>query len=317
MSFAQCKSEGTSFYKSGRFNDAVIAFSESLKVASSADDVHLVYSNRSASYQQLKQYDKAADDATSCTQVKPLWAKGYSHLGLSKFNLGQMDEAICAYQKAIEYDSGKKEEYEKAIELCSHAKRNTNGKSSDKVQHSVVALITIIAALATWFFIFLNSSLYLFSFTTNRGFLDAKSSNIALGYMVLMPIKIVRLYGLPRLSQEFVIKILADKQISRCFGAAALFLGSNFIIVIGLIIPELGNFTSTFICALRGVKMTKYAGYLSLFFKDTLIDSTQSPYWKLAQYGAYAEVAALFMSFASLFTSRRNFIQCICYAQVN
>jgi len=48
-----------------------------------------LYSNRSACYASLKQFDKALDDANKATELKPDWAKGWSRKGAALH--GQQD----------------------------------------------------------------------------------------------------------------------------------------------------------------------------------------------------------------------------------
>ena len=69
----------------------------------SADHVH--FSNRSACYASMEEYEKALEDAEKCIQIKPDWAKGYSRKGLAEFNLGKYDEAESTYQKGLEFDA--------------------------------------------------------------------------------------------------------------------------------------------------------------------------------------------------------------------
>lgn len=47
----------------------------------------MYYSNRSASFMQIKDYTRAKEDAESCVSLKPTWPKGYSRLGNSLLNL--------------------------------------------------------------------------------------------------------------------------------------------------------------------------------------------------------------------------------------
>jgi stress-induced-phosphoprotein 1 len=38
---------------------------------------HTIYGNRSASYHNLKNYDKALEDADKCIAILPSWGKGF------------------------------------------------------------------------------------------------------------------------------------------------------------------------------------------------------------------------------------------------
>jgi len=46
------------------------------------------YSNRSAAYRRLKNYELALEDAEKCCELKPDWAKGFARKGFAlKVNL--------------------------------------------------------------------------------------------------------------------------------------------------------------------------------------------------------------------------------------
>jgi len=51
---------------------------------------HVLYSNRSGSYASLKQFDKALEDATKVTEIKPDWAKGWSRKAAALHGQGDL-----------------------------------------------------------------------------------------------------------------------------------------------------------------------------------------------------------------------------------
>jgi stress-induced-phosphoprotein 1 len=63
--------------------------------------VHVLYSNRSAAYASLRNFDAALDDAKKTVELKPDWAKGYSRLGAALFGKGNHDESVGAYEKGL------------------------------------------------------------------------------------------------------------------------------------------------------------------------------------------------------------------------
>lgn len=63
-----------------------------------------MYSNRSAAYAKANKYDLALEDAEKTVQLKPDWGKGYSRQGAALAYLGQIDEAIAAYEKGLSVD---------------------------------------------------------------------------------------------------------------------------------------------------------------------------------------------------------------------
>ncbi|XP_065173629.1 stress-induced-phosphoprotein 1 [Atheta coriaria] len=83
-------------------------FDEAIKFYSDAIDLdgnnHVLYSNRSAAYAKLQQYDMALQDAEKTVSIKPDWAKGYSRKGLALAYLNRTDEAIETYTAGLQLD---------------------------------------------------------------------------------------------------------------------------------------------------------------------------------------------------------------------
>lgn len=50
----------------------------------------MLYSNRSAVLAAMHDYQKALDDATKATDIKPDWAKGWSRKGAAARGLGDL-----------------------------------------------------------------------------------------------------------------------------------------------------------------------------------------------------------------------------------
>ena len=56
---------------------------------------HVFYSNRSAAYAGLQNFDAALADAEKTTEIKPDWSKGYSRKGAALYGLRRFDDAIA------------------------------------------------------------------------------------------------------------------------------------------------------------------------------------------------------------------------------
>lgn len=65
---------------------------------------HVLYSNRSGAYASLKDYQKALDDATKTTEIKPDWAKGWGRKGAAQHGLGDLVGAKDAFEEALKLD---------------------------------------------------------------------------------------------------------------------------------------------------------------------------------------------------------------------
>ncbi|PPD72249.1 hypothetical protein GOBAR_DD30849 [Gossypium barbadense] len=97
----EAKAKGNAAFSSGDFNTAVKHFTEAINLSPTN---HVLYSNRSAAYASLHQYDAALSDAKKTVDLKPDWSKGYSRLGAAHLGLHQYEDAVSAYKKGIEID---------------------------------------------------------------------------------------------------------------------------------------------------------------------------------------------------------------------
>jgi stress-induced-phosphoprotein 1 len=54
---------------------------------------HVLYSNRSACYASLRDFEKALADANKTIEVNPGWSKGYGRKGAALHGLGDLGNA--------------------------------------------------------------------------------------------------------------------------------------------------------------------------------------------------------------------------------
>jgi tetratricopeptide (TPR) repeat protein len=103
---ATLKELGNRAFTEERYEDAIRHFSAAI-----ADDEHnaVLYSNRSAVYTVLNDYDLALTDAETAVQLNPTWAKPWIRKGAALEGLMQLQQAQAAYQKAAELDTEKRE----------------------------------------------------------------------------------------------------------------------------------------------------------------------------------------------------------------
>ncbi|KAG9131953.1 hypothetical protein Leryth_023219 [Lithospermum erythrorhizon] len=95
------KAAGNAAFAAGNFTEAIRHFTEAITLSPSN---HVLYSNRSASYASLSQFQQALTDAQKTVDLKPDWSKGYSRLGSAYLGLNQINEAVLAYKKGLEID---------------------------------------------------------------------------------------------------------------------------------------------------------------------------------------------------------------------
>ena len=65
---------------------------------------HVLYSNRSGAYASLKDFDKALEDASKTTELKPDWAKGWGRKGAALHGVGNLVDATDAFDEALKLD---------------------------------------------------------------------------------------------------------------------------------------------------------------------------------------------------------------------
>eukprot|EP01022_Parablepharisma_sp_SALTPOND_P025068 TRINITY_DN570_c0_g1_i1.p3 TRINITY_DN570_c0_g1~~TRINITY_DN570_c0_g1_i1.p3 ORF type:complete len:587 (-),score=111.06 TRINITY_DN570_c0_g1_i1:21646-23406(-) len=75
---------------------------------------HLMFSNRSACYASIEQYEDALEDANKCVELKPDFVRGYGRKGLAEFYLKKYADAEKSYSKAVELDPNN-EQYKEGL----------------------------------------------------------------------------------------------------------------------------------------------------------------------------------------------------------
>lgn len=97
----QLKADGNALFKGGKYAEAADRFTQGLQF----DPTNAVlYSNRSACYSHLRQWDKALEDANRCLQYRPEWPKGHARRAAALHGYGFLEKALEAYRAAYETD---------------------------------------------------------------------------------------------------------------------------------------------------------------------------------------------------------------------
>jgi len=113
---AEAKAKGNAAFQAKDYKEAIKHFTEAIGFDSSD---HVFYSNRSACYASLEEYDKALEDGKKCVGLKPDWAKGYTRKGLAEFFLKKYDDAAETYKAGLKLapeDATLKEGLQKAMD---------------------------------------------------------------------------------------------------------------------------------------------------------------------------------------------------------
>lgn len=95
------KAEGNKAFAAKDFTTAIDKFTQAIELDPAN---HVLYSNRSGAYASLKQYDKALEDATKTTELKPDWAKGWGRKGAAEHGVGDLVSAKDSFEEALKLD---------------------------------------------------------------------------------------------------------------------------------------------------------------------------------------------------------------------
>jgi small glutamine-rich tetratricopeptide repeat-containing protein alpha len=96
------KNEGNALLGKGDHTGAVAKYSEAIRL----NPAHAIYyANRAAAHVNLKQYSKAADDARDSIRIDPAYPKSHYRLGQSLAALGEYEECLPAFERALALSS--------------------------------------------------------------------------------------------------------------------------------------------------------------------------------------------------------------------
>ncbi|XRB08228.1 aspartate beta-hydroxylase [Pycnococcus provasolii] len=89
---------GNDAYRRGDYLQAISCYTSA--IGSRDGSLHLLYSNRSASFLAVSHFESALDDANSVILQKPLWSKGHFRRGNALLALSRFDEAVLSFDEA-------------------------------------------------------------------------------------------------------------------------------------------------------------------------------------------------------------------------
>lgn len=96
------KNEGNNFFKAKKYSEAIEKYTEAISLDPS--DVTF-YSNRSACYAALNQWQEAYDDGRQCVITDKSFVKGYFRAALALQNLNNLDGALDFVKRGLGIDS--------------------------------------------------------------------------------------------------------------------------------------------------------------------------------------------------------------------
>ncbi|KAG5513636.1 hypothetical protein PMAC_000674 [Pneumocystis sp. 'macacae'] len=97
----EIRKEANSLFSAKKYEEAIKMYTEAIVLE---PENHVLYSNRSACYASLKNFDEALKDALKCIEINPSWAKGWSRKGAALHGKGDLEESKSAYEKGLELE---------------------------------------------------------------------------------------------------------------------------------------------------------------------------------------------------------------------
>lgn len=118
---AALKSQGDKHYQTKNYHGAINCYSSAIDMANSEDSsLGTLYSNRCACFLNIDKVNEALEDAQSCTQLMPTWAKGFARLGSCYLKLNKKEDAIRAYERAVSLEPSKSE-YTRSLAIAQNS----------------------------------------------------------------------------------------------------------------------------------------------------------------------------------------------------
>jgi tetratricopeptide (TPR) repeat protein len=120
--------KANNFYEHGEFENAIELYNKAIAKARQDDPIYKYYYNRGLSYACLERYAEAQADILKVIELKPDFAEGYYILGLTKEYTGKLQEAIKAYEKALELNPNFKDaQNRKELVVSKKRKQDSTG----------------------------------------------------------------------------------------------------------------------------------------------------------------------------------------------
>lgn len=97
---------------------ALESYTAAVELSPRGPNSHIYYSNRSAAYLSLNNHVESIRDSKRSLELCPEYAKAHSRLGLAYFVSGRYEQAVEAYEVALEYEpenEWNRSHYEKAL----------------------------------------------------------------------------------------------------------------------------------------------------------------------------------------------------------
>ncbi|GAA6008742.1 hypothetical protein JCM11491_003418 [Sporobolomyces phaffii] len=138
---AAFKAQGNAHFAKKEWDQAAEYYSQAIEAESDPVSAAALFSNRSAAYVHLDKLEQALADAHSCIERRPIWSKGYARLGEVAARQQVFEQAIFAYEKAIQRaeDTATKARYVTALKTAQVTKDRNRRTYMQKSGHDMLS----------------------------------------------------------------------------------------------------------------------------------------------------------------------------------
>lgn len=128
------KDKGNEFFKAGNYLKAAALYTQAIKLDPSNPTL---YSNRAAAFLHLAKLNKALADAETTIKLNPQWEKGYFRKGCILEAMEKYEDALAAFQIALQYNSQSAEVSRKIKRLSQMAKDKKRAQEVENLRSQV------------------------------------------------------------------------------------------------------------------------------------------------------------------------------------
>ncbi|KAL6194934.1 hypothetical protein ACLB2K_036009 [Fragaria x ananassa] len=128
------KDKGNEQFKAGNYLKAAALYTQAIK---QDPQNPTLYSNRAAAFLQLVKLSKALADAETTITLNPKWEKGYFRKGCILEAMEQYDDALAAFQTALQYNPKSVEVSRKMKKISQLARDKKRAEEVEKMRSNV------------------------------------------------------------------------------------------------------------------------------------------------------------------------------------